>query len=76
MSAFHAFCCEWPYGAFFSVQQYISDVIVIPCCMNSTISTSFLSQKAVATNFLADNFCLNFLGLFGEYVASAALTAL
>jgi hypothetical protein len=37
------------------VSQYTSDVIVVPCCMNSTISTPFLSQKAAAISFLADN---------------------
>jgi hypothetical protein len=26
---------------------------VAPCCMNSSISTPFLSQKTVAINFLA-----------------------
>jgi hypothetical protein len=38
ISAFHAFCPEWPY-IFFGVSQYSSDVIVVPCCMNFTIST-------------------------------------
>jgi hypothetical protein len=46
--------------------QYTSDVIVIPRCMNSTISTPFLSQKTDAISFLADKVCLNFFGLFGE----------
>jgi hypothetical protein len=36
--------------------------------MNSTVRHPFLSQKADAINFLAENICLNFLGLFGEYV--------
>jgi hypothetical protein len=44
---------------FFSVSQYTSDVTVVPCCMNSTISTPFLSQKTDALSFLAD-VCLNF----------------
>jgi hypothetical protein len=29
--------------SFFSVSKYISDVIIVPCCMNSTIRTHFLS---------------------------------
>jgi hypothetical protein len=36
----------------FSVSQYTSDVIVAPCCMNSAISTPFLSQKTPAISFL------------------------
>jgi hypothetical protein len=38
---------------FFSVSQYTSDVIVVPCFMNSTISTPFLSQKTATIGFLA-----------------------
>jgi hypothetical protein len=38
---------------FFNVSQYTSDIIEVSCCMNSTISTSFLSQKKVAFSFLA-----------------------
>jgi hypothetical protein len=54
MSAFHAFCSEWlTLRSFFSVSQYNFDVIVVPCCMNFTISTPFLSQKTVAISFLA-----------------------
>jgi hypothetical protein len=67
MSAFHAFCSEWPY-AVFSISQYTCDVIVVPCCMNYTISTPFLSQNTVAISLLAE-VCLNFLGLFGECVS-------
>jgi hypothetical protein len=37
--------------------------------MNSTISTSFLSEKTVAISFLAGNVCLNFFGLFGGCVS-------
>jgi hypothetical protein len=51
---------------FFSVSQYTCDIIVVPCCMDSTISTPFLSQKTVAVSFLAENVCLNFFILFGE----------
>jgi hypothetical protein len=40
---------------------------VVPCCMNSPISTPFLSQKTAAISFLAD-VCLHFFGLFGECV--------
>jgi hypothetical protein len=53
MTAFHVFFSEWPYEIFSSVSQYTSDVIVIPYCMNSTISAPFLSQKTVAISFLA-----------------------
>jgi hypothetical protein len=52
---------------FFSVFQYTSDVIVVPC-MNSTISTLLLSQKTAVISFIADNVCLNFLGLLCECV--------
>jgi hypothetical protein len=51
MPAFHAFCPEWPYAVFFSVSQYTSDATVVPCCMNSTISTPFLSQKQLPSAF-------------------------
>jgi hypothetical protein len=30
---------------FLSVLQYISNLIVVPCCMNCTISNPFLSQE-------------------------------
>jgi hypothetical protein len=55
MLAFHAFCSEWPaYAGFFlCVSQNTSDVVVVSCCMNSTISTHFLSQKTAATTLLA-----------------------
>jgi hypothetical protein len=39
---------------FLSVSQYSSN-IVVPCSMNSTISTPFLSKKTVTISFLADN---------------------
>jgi hypothetical protein len=49
---------------FFSVSQYTCNVIVVPCCMNSTISSPFPSQKTVAISFLADRQrCLNFFRL-------------
>jgi hypothetical protein len=41
--------------SFFSVSQYMSDVTVVRCCMNFTISTPFLYQKTVAISFLADS---------------------
>jgi hypothetical protein len=41
---------------------------MVPCCMNSTKSTPSLSQETVAISFMPDNVCLNFSGLFGEYV--------
>jgi hypothetical protein len=54
---------------FFSVSQNTSDVVMVPCCMNSTISTPFLSQKTVASSFLAD-VCLSPFGVFGECVCT------
>jgi hypothetical protein len=69
-AAFHAFCSDWPYAVFYSVSQYASDVSVVLCCTNSTISTPLLSQKAVAISFLADNVCLNFFGLFDDCVCT------
>jgi hypothetical protein len=54
MLAFHAFCSEWPYAVFLVFRtQYTSDVIVVHCCVISTISTPFLTQKTVAISFLA-----------------------
>jgi hypothetical protein len=52
---------------FFSVSQCTYDVTVVPCCMDSTISTPFLSQKRVAISFQAD-VCLDCFGLSGECV--------
>jgi hypothetical protein len=46
--------------------QYTSDIIVVPYCMTSIISTPSLPQKIVVISFLADNICLNFVGLFSE----------
>jgi hypothetical protein len=51
------------------VSQYTSDVTVAPCCMNSTISTPFLSQRTVAISFVAGRQRLfKLFGLFGECV--------
>jgi hypothetical protein len=62
-----------PMQFFFSISQYTCEVIVVLCCMNSTISHHFLSQKRVVSSSLAD-VCLNFIGMFGECVcASIAL---
>jgi hypothetical protein len=44
--------------------QYTSDVTVAPCCMNSTISTPFLSQKTVTISFPAGRQCLFKLSQF------------
>jgi hypothetical protein len=41
-------------------------IIVVPSCVNCSISTPLLSQKTDAINFLADIACLNVFGLFGE----------
>jgi hypothetical protein len=60
---------------FFSVSQYISDVTVVPCCMNSTTNNLFLSQKTTAISFLAD-ICLNFSACLVNVCESTALTAL
>jgi hypothetical protein len=49
------------------VSQYTSDVIVVPCFLNSAI-ISFLSQKTVVVDYLADKVCLNFSDLFDECV--------
>jgi hypothetical protein len=62
------FVLNFPMQFSFSVLQYSYDVIVVPCCMNFTISTPFLYQKTAAISFLADNVGLNVFGLFGECV--------
>jgi hypothetical protein len=43
---------------FFIVSQYSYLVIVVPCCVSSTISTPFLSQNIVAISFMAGRQCL------------------
>jgi hypothetical protein len=63
----------------FSALQYTSDAIVVPCCMNSTISTPFLSsptKQLPSANWHIDNVCLNFSASLVNVCASAALTAL
>jgi hypothetical protein len=57
MSAFHAFCSE-ALHSFFGVSQYTFDIIMVPCCMNFTITTPFLSHKTVAIRFVAGRQCL------------------
>jgi hypothetical protein len=66
MEEHYTFCSEWPCAVLFSVSQYASDVSVVPCCTNCTISTHFLAKTTIAIRFQADDVCLNFLGLFGE----------
>jgi hypothetical protein len=66
MPEFHTYCSEWPYAV--PPTLYISDIIVVPCCMNSTISTPFLSQKMVAIRLLASRRLFNLYNLFGERV--------
>jgi hypothetical protein len=58
--------------------QYTSDIIVVTCCMNSTIRISFLSQKAISISFLAGRQHLFqlFQHVFECVCASTALTAL
>jgi hypothetical protein len=58
----------------FSVLQYTSDIIVIPCCMKSTISTHFQSQEAAAISSLA-HICLNSLTCLVSVCTSTTLTA-
>jgi hypothetical protein len=54
MAAFHALCSAQPaLHSSFSVSQYTSG-IVMPCCINSTLSMPLLSKKTVAISFLAD----------------------
>jgi hypothetical protein len=47
----------------FSVSQYTSDVIVVPCCMSSTINAPFLSQNIVAISILAGRHLFKFFRL-------------
>jgi hypothetical protein len=54
--------------SFSSVSQYTYDVIMVPCCMNSTIITRFLSQKTVTISVWQAYVCLNFFDLFYECV--------
>jgi hypothetical protein len=56
---------------FLIITQYSCD-IVTPCCMNSTISTQFLSHKTVVISYQADNISLNSLACLVR--GSAALT--
>jgi hypothetical protein len=54
----------------FSVSQGTSDVTVIPCCMNSTVSTPFLSRKQLPSAFWQEDVWLKFFGLSGECVCN------
>ena len=51
-----------------TVSLYTSDITVVPHCINSTISTPFLSQKTAASSFLDNDVYLIFFGLFGDCV--------
>jgi hypothetical protein len=53
MSAFHVFFRMGLCSFLVFRMQYTCDVIVVPCCMNTTISAPFLSQKTVVISFLA-----------------------
>jgi hypothetical protein len=66
MSAFRAFCTESPKAVSFCDPQYACDVVVVACCMNSTISTA-LFQQTISISFLTGVYS-NFFGLFGEYI--------
>jgi tRNA(Arg) A34 adenosine deaminase TadA len=48
---------------FYCVLEYTWEVTVVPCYMNSTTSTIFLSQETVFWN---QTVCLNFFDLCGE----------
>jgi hypothetical protein len=58
MSAFHSSLFWITLNGFISVSQYTSDIIVVPCYMDSAINTPFLSYKSVAISFLAGRQCL------------------
>jgi hypothetical protein len=74
MSAFHVFCYEWPYTDFIVFCKYTSHIIVVlPCCMNSTISTPFLYLEIVVISFLVD-VCLNFSACLVNVCASIVLS--
>jgi hypothetical protein len=66
-------------ASFLIVSQYTYDGIVVPCCVNSTMSAPFLSQKIVAVSFLQADVCLNFSAEFlhadadGAYCYQCAL---
>jgi hypothetical protein len=60
------FVLNGPAQFFLCVLQYIYDIVVVPCCMNSTISTPFVPQKTVII-YLA-GVCLNHFGFFSECV--------
>jgi hypothetical protein len=49
---------------FFSASQCICDVIVVPCCTNSTISTASCSSKQLPSALWLTDICLNFFGLW------------
>jgi hypothetical protein len=51
---------------YFSGSRYIFDVIAVPCYMNSSIRSPFLSLNTAVINFLAENVYLNFFASFGE----------
>jgi hypothetical protein len=53
---------------FFNVSQYTSDVIGVPCSMNPSIGTPFLSHKTDAISFLEDNVSLKKFGFLDECV--------
>jgi hypothetical protein len=71
ISEIYWFCSECPYTVYFRVSQHTTAVILVPCCLNSTISILFLPQKTAPTafcSFLAGNVCLKLSGLFGQCV--------
>jgi hypothetical protein len=73
---FPRFFSEWHYAILFCVLQYTSGVTVVPCYMNSTIRTPFLSQKIAVISFLAGRQRLfKIFGFLVNVCASTALTA-
>jgi hypothetical protein len=58
---------------FFYVLQYTSDII-IPCCLDSIISTPFLFQNQLQSAFWQADIYLNIFGLPGECIYTTLTT--
>jgi hypothetical protein len=75
MSAFHAFCYEWPYAVFSVLRNTLvtllwSSIAWIP----SSAPLSCRRKQLPSDLWQRDNVCLNFFNLFGNACASTALT--
>jgi hypothetical protein len=58
----------------FSVSQYSSDIIMVPCSMNSATRTPFRSQLHLLPSFWqTDNLCLNILDCLLNMCAPSTL---